>query len=139
MPIVWEIPYRNIKTKSGGNSFAAADLNGKMVNTFADLRSEKLHNTGPFKMIVLGDSIRAERKYYQPFSFQNHAKLLFSCNDIPQSDDTGYAYFKRWLIFHFECAFTGADRDTKLIDKITTPEEQSGLLNLALISLRQLF
>lgn len=62
-----------------------------MINMFADLKSEKLQDTGLFKMLVSGDSIRAERKYGQPFTFQNHAKLIFSCNDIPQSDDTGYA------------------------------------------------
>ena len=109
-----------------------------MVNTFADLLSEKLKNTGPFKMLVSGDTIRAEKKFHQAFSFSNYAKLIFSCNDIPKSDDRGYAYFKRWIIFHFEHAFIGEDRDNYLIDKITTSEEMSGLLNLALISLRQL-
>lgn len=132
------ISHASLQDLSGGIHFAAADLNGKMINTFADLKSEKLQDTGPFKMLVSGDWIKAERKYGQPFSFQNHAKLIFSCNNIPQSGDEGYAYFKRWLIFHFERSFTGEERDTRLIDKITTPEEQSGLLNLALISLRQL-
>jgi P4 family phage/plasmid primase-like protien len=132
------ISHASLQDLSGGNRFAAADLNGKMINTFADLRKDKLQDTGPFKMLVSGDWIRAERKYGQPFTFQNHAKLIFSCNTIPQSEDEGYAYFKRWLIFHFERSFTGEERDNKLIDKITTPEEQSGLLNLVLIFLRQL-
>jgi putative DNA primase/helicase len=132
------ISHASLQDLSGGNRFAAADLNGKMINTFADLRKDKLQDTGPFKMLVSGDWVRAERKYGQPFTFQNHAKLIFSCNTIPQSEDEGYAYFKRWLIFHFERSFVGEERDTRLIDKITTTEEQSGLLNLALIFLRQL-
>jgi putative DNA primase/helicase len=123
---------------SGGNRFASVDLYGKLVNTFADLRTDKLENTGPFKMIVSGDMIRAEKKHCQPFTFANYAKLWFSCNNVPESDDIGYAYFKRWIIFHFEHAFTGEERDNNLIDKITSQEELSGLLNLALISLRQL-
>jgi hypothetical protein len=48
---------------------------------------------------------------------------------IPQSDDVGYAYFQRWLIFHFESIFNGKKKDTQLFDKVTNPGEKSGLLN----------
>jgi hypothetical protein len=37
----------------------------------------------------------------------------------------------RWIIFHFDKKFQYGSEDTKLIEKITTPEELSGLLNLA--------
>jgi P4 family phage/plasmid primase-like protien len=119
--------------------FAAADLHSKMVNTFADLTYEKLVNTGMFKTLVSGDTVRAQEKYGQPFSFRNYAKLIFSANKIPDSDDKTHAYYKRWLILPFEEVFDRKEvKDTKLIDKLTTPEELSGLLNLALIALKQL-
>jgi putative DNA primase/helicase len=119
--------------------FAAADLHGKMVNSFADLTSEKVVNTGMFKTLVAGDNIRAQRKYGHPFSFRNYAKLIFSANKIPDSDDKTHAYYRRWLILSFEKVFEGKEgKDTKLVDKLTWPEELSGLLNLALISLKQL-
>ena len=38
----------------------------------------------------------------------------------------------------FEKSFTEGTRDTNLIQRLTTPAELSGLLNLALIALRQL-
>jgi P4 family phage/plasmid primase-like protien len=118
--------------------FSAADLYGKLVNTFADLKSEKLTATGSFKTMVSGDSVYAQRKYGQPFSFRNHAKLVFSANRIPDTEDKSYAYYKRWLILLFDKVFQGKAKDTDLISKLTTPEELSGLLNLALIALRQL-
>ena len=49
--------------------------------------------------------------------------------------DKSYAYFRRWIIFFFENVF---DNDPTLIDRLTTHEEMSGLLNLVLIALRQL-
>ena len=120
--------------------FAAADLYGKMVNTFADLKSEKLSTTGMFKTMVSVDTIRAQRKYGHPFSFRNYAKLIFSANKIPDSDDKTHAYYRRWLILPFEKIFEGKEnKDTKLIDKLTTSEELPGLLNLALIALKQLY
>jgi P4 family phage/plasmid primase-like protien len=120
------------------DKFSSADLYGKLVNTFADLTSQKLLTTGNFKTLVSGDTVRAQKKYGQPFSFRNNAKLIFSSNKIPDSDDKSYAYFKRWLILSFDRVFQGMSKDTNLINKLTTPDELSGLLNLALVALRQL-
>jgi P4 family phage/plasmid primase-like protien len=118
--------------------FSSADLYGKLVNVFADLKATKLSSTGNFKTLVSGDSVRAQHKYGQPFSFRSHAKLVFSANRIPDSEDTSHAYYKRWLILHFEKSFTEGDKDTGLIDKLTTDDELSSLLNLALVGLKQL-
>ena len=120
------------------DKFSSADLFGKLVNTFADLKSQKLMTTGNFKTLVSGDSVRAQKKYGQPFTFRNYSKLIFSSNRIPDSDDKSQAYYKRWLILSFDKVFYGATKDTNLINKLTTPDELSGLLNLALIALRQL-
>ncbi len=120
------------------DKFSSADLYGKLVNTFADLKSQKLMATGNFKTLVSGDSVRAQRKYGQPFTFKNYSKLILSSNRIPDSDDKSQAYYKRWLILSFDKVFHGAIKDTDLIHKLTTPDELSGLLNLALIALRQL-
>jgi P4 family phage/plasmid primase-like protien len=120
------------------NRFAAANLYGKLANTFADLKSLKLSETGNFKMLVSGDSITAERKFEHPFSFRNYAKLIFSANEIPESDDKTDAFYRRWIIFHFDKKFQNGTEDTKLINQLTTHDELSGLLNLALIALTQL-
>jgi putative DNA primase/helicase len=121
-----------------GERFGPADLYGKLVNVFADLKASKLSSTGNFKTLVSGDSVRAQHKYGQPFSFRNDAKLVFSANKIPDSDDTGHAYYKRWLILHFERSFREGSKDLNLIHKLTTDNELSGLLNLALVGLKQL-
>ncbi|PWU82416.1 MAG: hypothetical protein DLM72_01990 [Candidatus Nitrosopolaris wilkensis] len=118
--------------------FSIAGLYGKLINTYADLPSEKLKYTGIFKMLCSGDYIRAQKKGRDPFDYSNYAKLIFSANQILQSDDRTYAYFKRWIIFHFEYTFTRNCRDTNLIDKLSTETELSGQLNLALIALKKL-
>ncbi len=120
------------------NRFAVADVCDKLVNTFADLKSVKLSETGNFKMLVSGDSISGEHKFENSFKFRNFAKLIFSANEIPESDDKSDAFYRRWLIFHFDKKFVGGKEDTKLLDKLTTPDELSGLLNKALTGLKQL-
>ncbi len=120
------------------NRLASADLHGKLVNTCADLKSLQLFETGNFKMVVSGDSIAAERKFGQPFTFRNYAKTIFSANEIPESHDKTDAFYRRIRIFHFDKKFQNGKEDPNLIKQLTTSEELSGLLNLALIGLKQL-
>lgn len=118
--------------------FASSKLCGKMVNVFADLKADRINDTGYFKTLVSGDRIMAQKKHQQPFEFENYAKLIFSANKIPDTSDDSYAYFRRWVILRFDRTFEGAAKDEGLIDKLTTPEELSGLLNVALGGLKRL-
>jgi len=119
--------------------FKRADLFGKLANIFTDIGSRTLMDSNYFKAIVSGDSIDAERKFGHPFNFKPHAKLLFSANEMPKSDDKTLAYYRRLIIVPFPNTFTGSNADRNLIPKLTTPEELSGLLNRALAGLRRLF
>jgi len=118
--------------------FAKADLHTKLANIYADLPDEALYHTGTFKMLTGRDFIAAERKHQHPFHFVNYAKLLFSTNKVPEAYDDTDAFFRRWIILNFPNVFTGDNDDQHIIDKLTTDEELSGLLNLALSGLKQL-
>jgi putative DNA primase/helicase len=121
------------------NRFKPAELYGKMVNVFSDLPADKIADAGYFKMLVSGDPISAEKKYGQPFNFENTAKLIFSANQPPKVDgDEGYAFWRRWILVSFNRTFEGDNEDVNLLEKITTPEELSGLLNWAIRGLRLL-
>src|SRR3546814_8902605 len=65
------------------NNFSTASLFGKMANIDADVSSEELKRTGILKNLTGGDTIVAEFKFRQAFSFKNYAKLIFSANKIP--------------------------------------------------------
>ena len=133
---------RNVASVSlqdlGENRFASSKLFGKLANIFADLPDRKFLNTGVFKMLCGGDLIYAERKFQNPFSFVNFAKLIFSANRLPMVYDDSDAFFRRWIIINFPNRFEGEKADKKLLEKLATPEELSGLLNLALEGLERL-
>ena len=88
--------------------------------------------TGNFKVMAAGDSVTGEHKFGQPFTFRNFAKMIFSGNLIPESEDKTDAFYRRWVIIHFDKRFADGKEDAELTQKLTTPEELSGLLNLAL-------
>jgi len=121
------------------NRFASGALHGKLANIYPDLSPNALYATGKFKMLTGGDLIGAEKKFGGMFTFENYAKLIFSANRIPMVDkDDSMAFFRRWLIINFPNTFNGATANKNLLDKLTTPEELSGLLNLAIKGLKRL-
>jgi len=126
--------------KLSEDRFAKAELYGKLANIFADLPPKALKDTGDFKMLTGEDTVRGERKFRDAFYFENYAKLIFSCNQLPMTTDETDAFFDRWIIINFPNRFEGerAKPKEELLKRLTTEEELSGLLNLALEGLKRL-
>jgi P4 family phage/plasmid primase-like protien len=118
--------------------FSKADLYGRLANIAPDISPDELKRTGTFKALTGGDYIRAEKKHQNAFKFLNYAKLSFSANQLPPSPDKTVAFFRRWLLINFPNKFEGPDCDPRILEKLTTPEELSGLLNWALEGLKRL-
>jgi P4 family phage/plasmid primase-like protien len=122
--------------------FARARLFGKALNTYADNKSQRLKETGNLKTVISGDTIEGQNKFKPRFSFRNRAKLIISTNNPPETDDKTYAFYRRWTIVMFENTFVASEdpttpnkADPQLIEKLTTPQELSGWLNLGLVYL----
>jgi putative DNA primase/helicase len=118
--------------------FAGADLFGKLANIAGDLPYKELQNTARFKSLTGEDRLRVQFKYRPAFDLNSYAKLAFATNRVPPTVDDTQAFFRRWLIINFPYRFEGKRCDPKILEKITTPKELSGFLNLALKGLRQL-
>lgn len=122
------------------NQFALAELYGKMANVYPDLPAVALKDTGLFKSLVTGEMISGEYKFKGRFDFEPYAKLLFSCNKMPETPDDTDAFFRRWLIITFPNQFLSDNpkTDPNLKQKLVTPEELSGILNWSLKGLERL-
>lgn len=116
------------------NRFAKVELYGKLANLHADLSNKKLESTGTFKMLTGGDTVRGEKKYQGAIKFKNYAKLIYSANELPKTDDRTTAFWRRWVVIDFPNEFPegGNGTDESLPHSIATEEELSGLLNWAL-------
>jgi putative DNA primase/helicase len=120
------------------NKFSVVNLYGKLMNQCADIESSEIYDTAIVKQLTGKDLITAERKFEQSFDFYNTARLMFSCNVAPdlhnKNDD---AFYERLLIIEFNNKFRGTDKEDKNLEgKLTSNEELSGFLNLALAGLK---
>ncbi len=133
--------------------FRVWDLFGNMANLAGDLSSNALKDTAMLKQTTGRDLIGADRKNKSTVNFVNYAKHIFACNDLPRVYDFSRGFWERWILFEFPYTFVKKsiydslnEKDKKthrlmdifIIDKLTTEEELSGLLNKAIDGLHNI-
>jgi P4 family phage/plasmid primase-like protien len=133
--------------------FSVGEIFKKNANMCGDLSKEALTHSGTFKSVVARDNLSVPRKYKTRVSFVNYAKLIFATNELPMTFDITDAFFDRWIIITFPYRFLPQKdidglkeeekkniklQDPEIIDKLTTQDELSGFLNLALEGLKRI-
>jgi putative DNA primase/helicase len=113
--------------------FASADLYRKLLDAVPDVGSEKMEQTAAIKALTgHKDKVRAERKYQDPFEFINYAKMIFGLNEIPETKDKTSGWYRRIEIIRMEHVLGQTEFSKEFIKNLTSPEELSGLFNLAI-------
>ncbi len=125
------VPIQNFNRR-----FDPAAMQNKLLNIAGDLPQKGIYDTGFLKMISGGDVIPLERKYKDIEWGTITAKQIFSTNELPQTSDKTYAFYRRWLIFIFPRTFKEDEADPYLLDKLI--KERSGILNWILEGYREL-
>ncbi len=116
-----------------------AELFGKLANIGDDIDDGYIPNSAIFKKLVTGERIQVHEKYGKPFEFNNHAKMLFSANEIPKIKDRGGAIQRRLVIIPFLAHFTKDDPDYRPFIKyeLQEPECIEYLIQLGVQGLRR--
>ena len=121
-----------------GGKYALYNLRHKFACIVSDLPSKELKDTGNAKRIVTDETLSSFVKYVQgEIIWDNRTKMLYSCNNLPRSKDKSSAFYRRWRMFICDAVFE-EDKDVDILDKITTPEELSGLFNKAIEGIERL-
>jgi hypothetical protein len=87
------------------SDFSKAELFGKLANICGDLPGTIMEETGDFKNLTGQDTISAQRKFGQPFQYDNYAKLIFNCNQLPKTKDNSNGFWDRWILLNFPYRF----------------------------------
>lgn len=119
----------SIKTLTG-DKFAGADLDGKIANFSEETSPQELADSGPFKNLTGNGDLFAQKKYGDPYSFRNRAKLIMTYNEIPDLKDLSPGMLSRPIIIPFRKEIRDDEQDRNIIKKLL--EELPGIFNFAI-------
>lgn len=130
------------------DKFSVARTYKKLINVGADIGGSIIYDTSMLKSASASDSISGQFKFGQIFDFIPTATEIFSANDPPVFADESEGMYRRSEIILFPNKF-GNSKDMEedseykkanpnIISEITTGEELSGLLNIAIKHLRNI-
>jgi len=85
--------------------FGISQLYGKLANINPEMGYGVVRSANTLKKLTGSDLVVNERKFKDPFSFLNYAKLIFLSNDIPYSKDKSFAFYRRIFLLEFPHRF----------------------------------
>jgi len=107
----------------------------KLVNYASEIGAKL--STEYFKQLVSGEKVQGRLLYSNAQEFDDYAKLIFNCNELPIVTSHNEAYFRRFLIIPFAVTIPVEERDNELHLKIIK-SELAGVFNWVLAGLERL-
>lgn len=121
--------------ESLSSEYYRAMLGGKLVNYASEM---SLHlNAEIFKKLSSVEPLEARHPYGLPFVMEDYARLIFNSNVLPKEVEPTNAFFRRFLIVHFDVTIPESEQDKQLAQKIIA-SELSGIFNWVLEGLSRL-
>ena len=116
------------------NPFMLQRLDGGLFNIMEELPSfQKKEFWELMKHLTTGGQLTVSRKFKDPYEFHNKAKMIMTCNTLPQGAEQNHGYFRRLLIVPFEARFSSENGNIdKDIDARVIANEMSGVANIAI-------
>ena len=90
------------------DKFSAVDLDGKIANFSEETSPEELSDSGPFKNLTGDGDVYAQKKYGDPYTFRNRAKLIMTYNEVPMLKDLSPGMLSRPIIVPWKKDLTDA-------------------------------
>lgn len=103
-------------------------FDGALFNISEETGHYSMRSAETFKNLVSGGELVVKKLYSQPYTIRNRAKMIFSCNDLPEVKDFSHAMFRRMIIIPFDQRFTiGKNAQADL--QYVLNQERSGIFN----------
>ena len=123
---------QDISIQKINKRFQMGNIRNKLANIYDDLPIQKLLYIQNFKQIVTNKTLTSELKGIQELvTWSNYCKQIYTTNNLPEvGEHTGDDFWRRIILVHCTNFFDNGTKDFDIGNKITHPDELSGLLNM---------
>ena len=111
----------------GHNDFAAAELNGKLLNICGDLERDEIRSLATFKQLTGGDGKTANKKFGDYVELDWIGTFMFSANQIPSISGDPGSYLKRVQPIWFKRTYSG-DENPEIGRRLRERPEVEGVI-----------
>jgi putative DNA primase/helicase len=125
----------NFSLKHLAEEHNRAMLDGKLLNYGSEINSGIDNDI--FKQLASGEPVQARHKYGHSFTIHNYARLIFNANELPRATEHTTAYFRRFLLVHFDQVIDSNNADFELAKKIINTE-LAGVMNWVIDGVKRL-
>lgn len=80
-------------------------LDGALCNICEELPKSTAEGS-VLKVLIGGGTIVVKKLWTQSYAIQNIAKMIFTCNELPQTGDSSYGIIRRFIIIPFDRVFS---------------------------------
>lgn len=99
--------------------YVRATMEGKLLNTSADLPKIGITADGDLKALIGGNAIEVSPKFKPSYTIKPYVRLMAATNNMPDCVDTSDAYFNRLMILTFNRKYTEQERNPHLLESLT--------------------
>jgi len=130
--------YSSLSLSDLKSEYSRQLIDGKLFNLAEETPNKSLLESSIFKNLVTGGEVQVRSPYKLPYFMRNKAKLMFSCNELPESADTTHGFFRRLLIVPFDQQFNPGAKNFDPFIEQKLSNELPGIFNLMLEGYKRL-
>lgn len=117
---------------------ATTAMLNKYANVVSDISYDDLKDINQLKKLSGEDSITIRRMYQEPYSTKLYLKQIYTTNKLPAVAEKTMAWYRRLYLIEFGNIVKQEERDSFLLEKLTTEQELKGLCYKLLENLKDL-
>lgn len=126
--------YTSIRARQFTRDVSVVRMKHSLFNLAEEVQRKDFNYANDImKILISGGTVEGKRMYENPVEYENRCKLIFTCNDLPETQDLTGGFKRRFIIVPFGLTFK---RDPSFLPSLL--EEKSGIFNSLLKARRSL-
>lgn len=98
-------------------------LTRSMVNVVHEMAQDRFRHSAVIKTIISGQETLARELYQKAFTFKPRCGHFLSCNNLPKTNDTTPAFWRRFMVLDFTKTYSGTALRNLILNRLIAEKQ----------------